>query len=581
MLKSCFTITFVVILSIFLFYWFNQENYENTKLLKEYDFIIVGAGAAGSVVANRLSENPKVTVLLLEAGEDQNDLKTKIPGATNELLGTEVDWKYKILKRNNSFLGSYGLYPRGKTVGGSTSINWMAYVRGNQEDFNSWKDLGNEGWGYDDVLPYFKKSEKTHIKNLDTKYHNTDGIWDVHDTFYPSELTDLWLKAGEEVGYGINHDYNGEKQEGVARTQQSITPKGVRASTSLFVYPFLEKRKNFYLVTKAQVNKILFEGKTAVGVELSRKNKIEIVKAKKEVILSAGAINTPKILLLSGVGPKSVLDKHKIQQIIDLPVGKNLQDHPQMGVEFNSSVQSLNLPELESYWTAMKYMLFGKNELAQSLLFGSGFFHTKGNEYKYTDIQIHFLPLSTNCEIYTKFMGSYPQLCTESMTCKNGFVFVVVLLHEKSRGSVTLKSSDPNDDPIIDLNFFDHPDDMNRLIKGIRIAETIANSTTFKGVNLGPKHIPWIKHPLYSDEYYKQLIETWGSHLFHPVGTCKMGPDSDKEAVVNTKLQVRGLERLRVIDASIMPHITSGNTAAPSVMIGEKGSDFIKQLYKL
>jgi choline dehydrogenase-like flavoprotein len=458
----------------------------------------------------------------------------------------------------------------------------MAYVRGNKEDYNSWENLGNKGWGYNDVLPYFKKSEKTNVPNLDPKYHSTEGIWSNHHPIWKSELVDAWLKSGDELGYGTNPDYNGEKQEGISLTQQSITPDGKRASTSCFVYPFVKKRPNFHLITQTQVNRVLFEGKKAIGVEIQNKNGVSIIKANKEVIVSAGSINTPKLLMLSGIGPKDELKRLDIPLLADLPVGKNLQDHPQFGVEFNVSLPSLTLDVLNSPWTAIKYFLFHKNELAQSLLFGSGFFSTKGNKNKYPDIQMHFIPLSTNCEIYENFMGAYANLCNPKYTAKNGMAFVTVLLHEKSVGSVTLKNKDPNEKPLIDLNFFDHPDDMKTLIDGIRIVERIANSTTFKGINNGLKKVDWNPHPEYTEPYWKMMVEYWGNHLFHPVGTCKMGPKGDKSAVVDSSnLKVNGIESLRVIDASVMPHIVSGNTAAASVLIGEKGSDMIKSEWKL
>jgi len=335
------------------------------------------------------------------------------------------------------------------------------------------------------------------------------------------------------------------------------------------------------------VNKVLFEGKKAIGVEISRNGKISTVKASKEVILSAGAINTPKILLLSGVGPKSQLDKHQIPQIIDLPVGKNLQDHPQVGVEYNSSIPSIDLQQLESYLTLGKYFGLktfglGGNQLSQSLLFGTGFFNTPGNPLKFPDIQIHFLPLATNPEIYTKFAGSFQNLTDPKTTCKNGFAMVVILLHEKSIGSVTLNSKNPNDDPLVDVNFFGNSEDMTTLIKGVRIAESIADSKAFKGANWGLKKAPWNEFPPHSDDYWKKMILNWGNTLFHPVGTCKMGPLSDKTSVVHSNsLKIRGLEGIRVIDASVMPHLVSGNTASACVMIGEKGVDFIKKDFNL
>jgi choline dehydrogenase len=488
------------------------------------------------------------------------------------LVKTEVDWKYDIMKRENSFKRLKGYYPRGKVVGGSSTINFLGYVRGNKEDYNEWSNLGNKGWSYEEILPYFKKSEKNH-DFPESKYHSKKGIIDI--TLKKSDkVLDAWLKSGEEYGYEINHDYNGEKQEGISLAQQTVTLNHKRSSTSLFVYPFLKERKNFHLSTQSHVKKIIFSGKKAVGVEFIRNNKIFKIFAKNEVILSAGAINTPQILMLSGIGPKEELEKHNIPLVMDLPVGKNLKDHPVVTFDYKSSIPTTNLENLESFQTLFKYLLNYENDLSSGILSGFSFFHTKYNDQKYPDIQIQFLPLPSNCKVVEEFLGFEKNMCNDSYSNQYGFSFSIVLLHEKSSGSVTLKSSDPFEHPVIDLNFFHHKDDIKTLLEGIRISEKLANSKSFKGINLGMRKFENCPFKEGTDEFWVWFIENYANHLYHPVGTCKMGIDSD--SVVDPQLKVRGIESLRVVDASIMPIISSGNTNAACIMIGEKGADLIK-----
>lgn len=509
-----------------------------------------------------------------------NKLETYIPAAASVLLNTEVDWSYKIKKDGKTFLATEGLYPRGKVVGGSSSINWAAYVRGNREDYNSWEALGNKGWNYDQILKYFKKTERSHIKDLDPKYHSSGGIWDVTHIKKLNNLTRLWIEAGKEAGYGYNPDYNGEKQEGVSITQQSVTPNGVRASTANFLYSVLLKRPNLHLITCAHVNKVIFEGNKAVGVDVDfyLKGK-RFIYATKEVILSAGAINTPKILILSGVGPKEHLKSFDIPVIADLPVGKNLQDHPTIPFEYDSKIPSITLDELEETGKLIDYYLKGDNEMASTMLQGTGFFNTKYNKNKYPDIQLHFVPISSNCQFYIKFLGTLPQFCDPKNSTKWGIAFVVVLLHEKSSGSVQLASKDPYKDPIIDLGFYQNPEDRKVILEGVKIVEKLMNTSALKGVHNGLKN-NGNPHPEGSEKYWEWVLDHFGGHLYHPTSTCRMGKDI-KDSVVTDKLKIHGLQNIRIIDASIMPHIVSGNTAAATVMIGEKGADLIKEEYKI
>lgn len=503
-----------------------------------------------------------------------------IPGACAHLSGfhSNVDWKFMSVPNNYSLKALKGFYPRGKVVGGSSSVNWLQYVRGNKEDYNLWEKQGNKGWSYEDVLPLFKKSENfNHYKESDSKYHSNSGLFEVG---YPSKISDTikaFIKSGEDLGFPKNDDYNGESQFGFFASQQCITKDGKRSTVSSFINPFLNERKNLHLSTVSHVTKVLFDGKKAIGVEILRENQYHKVYANKEVILSAGTIGSPHILLLSGVGPKEHLSEKGIKLISDLPVGKNLQDHLVLSIEYNTTYHGLRQDELETIPYYLRYLALRDNYLSSSPVQGTAFVNTNGSKSGIPDIQIHFLPAQMPCRTSANLFGYAPGFCVSEN--KDALGLIVVLLHGKSRGYVKLNSTNPLDHPIIDLNFLSHPEDKEVLLKGIRIAQKSVNSKAFDQYRGDLKVQGKCPHKPDSDEYWYWMIEHLGTHLFHGVSTCRMG--IDENSVVDPTLKVKGVTNLRVADASIMPEITSGNTQAPAMMIGEKAAEIIKKEYKI
>lgn len=519
-----------------------------------YDYIIVGAGSAGCVLANRLTEDAKTTVLLLEAGSPDQTKEIHIPIAFSKLLKTEYDWAYYTEKQ--PFLNHRQFYwPRGKVLGGCSSLNAMIYIRGNNSNYDHWHDLGNEGWSFSQVLHYFKKAENQ--ERGASQYHGKGGPLNVADLRCTNPLSHAFVAAGIEVGLHRNNDFNGLQQDGVGFFQVT-QKKGQRHSTAAaYLKPILH-RPNLTIQTQTQVTRLLFDGTRVVGLAYQQKGEIHQIQVAKEVILSGGAINSPQLLMLSGIGAAQHLNSLGIPLVVDLPgVGQNLQDHLAVPILYQCK-RPVSLASAKTTRNLLKYLLFKQGPLTSNVAEAGAFLKTK-DSLPIPDIQLHFAPAYFINHGFTQPEG-------------HGFTVGPVLLYPNSKGSITLRSSNPLEPPIIHPNYLANEADLQGLTEGLKLARKIAQMSAlepFRGEELLPGS--QVQH----DEDIHEFIRNTAETLYHPVGTCKMGNDS--MSVVNSRLQVHGVQALRVVDASIMPSIVGGNTNAPTIMIAEKAADLIKK----
>ncbi|WIM13039.1 choline dehydrogenase [Enhydrobacter sp.] len=523
-----------------------------------YDYIIIGAGSAGCTIANRLAEDYSLRILILEAGPQDTSFMLRMPAGFASLgENSPYNWRYETVPQKHC--DNRRMYwPRGKTLGGSSSINAMLYVRGNGWDYDHWRQLGNAGWSYNDVLPFFKKAENNERGADD--FHGAGGPLNVADQADPTPLNEAFLKACEQAGHARVKDFNGASQEGVGYYQVTQKDKQRWSTASAYLRPAVERNKNnVHVVSGALVERIILDQNKAMGVRYSYKGQDEVARCSREIILAGGAVNSPQLLMLSGIGPAAHLEAVGIRPLFDIPgVGGNLQDHVDAAIlqfcKTRDTYDTANkLVSLYRYWKHKKGP--GTSPIAES----GGFLSTREG-LSAPDIQLHFLPVLVVDHGRTKMK-------------RNGYSLHVCTLRPESKGTIRLASKDPKQHPLIDANYLAERKDLDTLIEGVKIGREI-----FAQSGLDPYRADEFQPgaSVKSDAEIEQWIRAKCETIYHPVGTCKMGPDNDPAAVVDHQCRVRGIEGLRVVDASVMPTLIGGNTNAPTIMIAERVASYMQ-----
>ncbi|XP_071540782.1 glucose dehydrogenase [FAD, quinone]-like [Panulirus ornatus] len=568
----------------------------SNSLLRQYDFIVVGSGSAGGVVAARLAEVSSWQVLLLEAGGPPPPEST-VPAYNIALLGSDVDWNYRTVPQKHGlrgFVNHTGHFPLGRVLGGTSTINWLLYVRGNRRDYDNWETMGNPGWSYRDVLKYFRKAEDYRgTRNIQTasQYHGRGGPLVVEDKTWGAPVTNAILRAGLQLGYDVI-DANGPEQIGFT-IPDLTTRDGRRGSTAVtYIQPASSSRPNLHVAFNSHVTQILFgENKRAIGVRFEHHGEVRTVLARREVVVSAGVVGSPQLLMVSGVGPAQHLRQHGIPVVQDLPgVGENLQDHLAVfGLTWtlNKGVSS-NLLRLASPSHIKNYVHNNQGPLTSPVGIEVVAWSPAAEgdplwpevEYLFSSLTLaldYGLTLASAAGFRRDLFKTY----FKSIKGQEGMSIYPALLRPKSRGTIRLRSRRPKDPPLIDPNYLSHPDDVTALIRGIRFALSVGNTSALReehGARFHDQVLPGCEREAPgSDSYWSCYIRHMVSSAYHPAGSCKMGPSSDPLSVVDHTLRVRGVSGLRVVDASIMPVVASGNTNAAVIMIGEKAADDIKK----
>jgi len=523
-------------------------------MAKSYDYIIVGAGSAGCVLANRLSADPANRVLLLEAGPRDWNPFIHMPAGLAKLVNfTSLNWNYST--EPEPALNNRRLYwPRGRVLGGSSSINAMCFIRGHRSDYEDWAAAGNPGWGWDEVLPYFKRSQNQ--SRGESELHGVDGPLSVEDLTYFNPLSEVFIQAAEQAGFAANRDFNGPTQRGFGLYQ--VTQRGGRrCSTAVGYLRPARARPNLTVLTGALTLGLEFSGDRVTGVRYRRRGRTVSARAEREVLLAGGAINSPQLLMLSGIGPAQALEKLDIPVRVNLDqVGANLQDHLDICTLTRCS-QPITYDQLSEIRVGLKYFLYHEGEGTSNIAEAGGFLVSGRGRNDRPDIQMHFVPALLDDHGRNRMPG-------------DGYTVHACPLRPHSRGRVSLHSSDPRQPPAIYANYLSEAEDLEMMLECVRLSREILTQPAFK---------PFRGHEIYPGNEVSgrdgliDFIRTKAESIYHPVGTCRMG--SDDQAVLDPELRVRGVHGLRVIDASIMPSLIGGNTNAPTIMIAEKASDLI------